>query len=381
MDNQNQTGRLPTSVRALLGKALPTTNGETGILALGESHAHSEHIEYIRTNLKKLKNRYRVGTIGIEDSIYLNVFFRAYAENKLPVAHEHARQYIKEISRAHSNDRFHPNRDAVIDLAIDAIDQGIKVVAFDCRLSLTDQTKAMEHWETVFSKRLETFMANHPSLWEGRTDARQALREDAALRKRFFEEQFSVQGETYFWMISEATSLMNQFPDYADYIANMQKLLLALILDNNESQLFSSDFISALFFRACAIPNQNAVTISGLSHIERRAKSDGVIDGKFADHLGDITLAGTANLRVTAAVLAGAGMYQDLTSSRDGHSAIQSSDVAPIQGIIIPAGQRFTLKRPRLEERLKLTIEKNCSIGKIISDLQQPWEQSPMHTR
>ena len=363
---------MPHSLRRFLRTALPMHGDTSHVLALGEYHDEVEHIEYLREKLPYLKNRHRLGVIGIEGHMILNVFFQAYQEGLLGNNRTEIRAYLAAVMDGFCSDPAIQNRYAFIDLAMDAMDAGIKVVAFDSRVPLDYEENTFTHWAEQFKQRALEFSAQR-GIASGQT-FQNAMRTDAELRKQFFAEQMPSRGEHIFWAIHEAQAWMQAHPSLASTISCMRQLQGVY---NSAYHNANPDFTSALIFRACCPRNQNAITISGIAHIARATNNAVLLDGHFADHLGRIALPDSPAPGVTASIIGGVGMLkksaamtrhvtQDIGSTRLGK---------PLEGFVIPYGFKIKLPRPERNTHIGgLTVTSEDNIAGLVSYLQQPWD-------
>ncbi|MBX9726666.1 MAG: hypothetical protein K2X09_05315 [Rickettsiales bacterium] len=168
---------MPAAFAEFLGSALPMDGGRH-TLALGENHTAPEHLQWLKQHLPELKATYGITTIGIETTTDLNPLFWAYQDKSLERAlggdHEKAHQYVETMTVIMAaKPAFRETEKARAQLLMDAMDKGIRVVAYDSRdlcvadLDFQDEVRKFDTYEAKqVNKTPEAF--------------RESLRTDAA---------------------------------------------------------------------------------------------------------------------------------------------------------------------------------------------------------
>ena len=296
-----QNTPMSPEIKAFVDKVMPKGRGRH-VLALGEKHDEKDHTDYFNTHLSTLIHDHDLGTIGLEIRTYSNVFFWAYQDGtleKMLGSKENARQYLRQVFSSYTGEY----KDAFIrkgELAIAALDQGVRVVGFDCRGSICND------FSTIADKK-----------WR--------LSEEDKLKMRTDKDSFPNYTRTSAWMHTEVAELCRVNPVYRERIDRMERLVKL-----GQKKKIGYDALSAIVMDVAAAPDKNIVTFSGDRHVDARGDvhDHGDIEkihGTFPDHirwLGHADSTGffendtTAVPEVQTAIFAGNGWLPKMLEQR-----------------------------------------------------------------
>jgi hypothetical protein len=255
----------PPSLDKFLDTALPRQFGNH-TLAIGDDHTITQHFDYLRHHLPSLKMDHNLGMIGLECSFYLNVFLWAYQDGKLPVKKsEEIRDYMRTVFEADTRPKFKNWASASADLAMAAIDSGVRVFTYDARNNLFGAAGSRHDLISYRPDWFGGWLRHSPVHDQPIETVKQKLREDSALRESFFDAAGHnpfLDSQASEWMIGEVHQLLHDHPEY------MRRFrVLEDIRDEAKKREFPKDAIHAILFDAARIPGHNSIAISGTAHI------------------------------------------------------------------------------------------------------------------
>ncbi len=300
---------------AFLRKALPK-GGRGHMLVLGESHDQHAHIDFLCTHLATLQQEHHLGTIGLERSPFFNVFFWAYQDGTLTqeLGSKHAaREYLTAMFQAYGDSDFSHNFIAQARLTIAALDEGLRVTAYDGR-------KRLEDFKSGWVSRLNALdkgVKMQANAMKTTTQAiYQTIRFDPKKRETCFIDDKIFR---FPLMLREIDHWLNKKPEYQTRLANMEKIITL-----GQEKKIGADAISAALLNATADATKNTLSIVGANHIDGMGRKDPFnnIQGTLPHHLqemvknpldfGAMEAEARPAPKVTAAILAGTGMATDL---------------------------------------------------------------------
>ncbi|MFN8992450.1 MAG: hypothetical protein ACK5X3_02085 [Pseudomonadota bacterium] len=244
--------KIPPALKAYMKQALPGGADEPHVLALGEDHLQTDHLEFLTHHLPELKAEHRLGAIGVELAPFMDVFLWAYQDGRLPVEKGQESTYLRSMVLAHYDYAFKHNGRAKAVLAGAALDKGIQVTHFDTRYLLEDLAK--RYSEDLAS--LDREIVAHPSLV-------------AHYRMGNYGQGNGTlnEYEQFPFLLREVQILLKENPNYKRRLDNIEAVILAARQLAKEGKEIGSDALSAALFKASMPEDKNALTISGYQHI------------------------------------------------------------------------------------------------------------------
>lgn len=362
---------MSSSIQTFLDQALPHDSG-AHILAIGEDHRDKSHISWLKLHLQRLKNRHNVATIGIELPTYYNVFLWAYQDGTLTRhfgSQAAARDYMIQVIGAITD--FVSLKDTT-ELLLDAMDSGIRVVAYDSRFTM-DALKS--------SAIANASEKDAPFLTEFAKGENAPDRRDLAYNHDHQSRLADNAQYKTLWQLGEVAWLLKQQQSYCslfDKISRLQQLGLSKI----RKYKLSSDGLSAVLFHVLKTTDGNCITIGGLGHVSGiylpQATPINSIHGSFGHHLFTVGahLEPQRQHKVTASVIATTARLRNCEVALSDMLKISPRPVIagePIAAIDIAAGLDQPIKSIALPAHSELPITEvfqlNLSTGQQLKDL------------
>lgn len=284
----------PESFQELFDRALPGTQGNH-VLTLGEYHRQTPHLSYLRENLPALVRDHRLGTLGLEMQPFMNVFFWAYRDGSMAQAlgsQEAARDYLRTLFRLVEGHETQTATDRA-DLVIAALDQGVRIVAYDTRYRWTSW------WNKSAPGRAELDQVLS-------SEQKQAMRTQPAIALKILEE---VPAYKQSWVVHEAAYWMDRHPSYRKTVNGIEQLSVL-----GDRKGLDSDAISSLVLNAGADITRNTIAIIGMGHMigAQHTMGNETIAGLYPEFLSRQKSRGIAAPRVTKALVAGTAVANEI---------------------------------------------------------------------
>ncbi len=253
----------PTA-KKLFRAALPAKEGGH-ILALREYHDAYEHLQLLTNNIKTLKRDHRVGVIGFESAIFMNLFEWAYRDGKLAATPEEAQQQMEDVYQAYARLDFIKNLYGRSNLSIAAHKNGMDIFHFDGRqLPLMERLKTASP-ELINDFQQKGFDATTPY---AKIVTGYATDPDQSVFKMY-------------WLLLKAKKLYDENPEYRTKLDAIESTITTLLSKN-----IPIDVISANIMAQYASKTNNAISISGTYHLggfkSERDRLQGIFDEGLA---------------------------------------------------------------------------------------------------
>ncbi len=262
--NKNAAPEMPPAFKEFFDKALPKDGGYHTVV-LGEAHVSAEHLSWLITQLPELKHR-GITTIGIEKPPWFNLFLWAYQDGTLERvlgSHSLAKNYVHAacLASVRKDDMLDCsiNADALANLLIQAMDAGIRIVAYDGRATLgvtqNNWDKEIAEWNHHIENNSENQrISKETTLHKLRTNP------DKLLNIARSHIDISLP-----WLTSEVKWLGKQHPEYNKKLTTLEHLVTIGHQKIGVGKL-TSDALSATIFHAMAADGHR-LTIGGAGHI------------------------------------------------------------------------------------------------------------------
>jgi hypothetical protein len=353
------------SIKAFFDKALPKGKGGH-VLALGEAHTDHRHITYLHQHMDALVHAHGLGTIGVEMPAFMNVLFWAYQDGTLEKqcgSKAAARTYFCQLMSGWCDKEHQYNTQEKADLLMQAMDSGVRVVAFDSR-DMFAKAKKDYPLRSMYEEEeeIDGVAISYPMQREQEPLVRQQLIQH--LGKRRMPAHL---------LVHEIYTLLRDCSDYSWRLDHMEDLI-----QRGRKKDIGSDAISAALFSAAQDTTKNALTISGIDHIATAGGDDRLrserIHGTFPHHIrwiGDSD-AFAQPLQVTRAVLA--GVAEAKMAEKDYRAAIRyhyqsyNLDAPTLASRFVAGRASSTYTRSRFEEPDQLVNFETDAV----TDLPQP---------
>lgn len=333
---------LAPAIQEFLNDALPNDGG-AHTLVVGENHTHPEHLTWLQHN--PINAKHRIGTIGVEHSPYMNVLFWAYQDGTLEQwfgSKDSAQAYVSKALIGVTKPEFHAAEQARIPFILDALDNGIRVVAYDSRHLLA----------------LDRFLCNNTL---NELQSPKALLENKNLAEDI-ASQYDLKSS-----LESVVQLLDYKPEYRERLNTLE----SLIKEGNKKGI-GSDAISACVLDAMAAPNRNRIAIIGYGHLDGVGDKKRKVHGTFGQHLFAVGQPAEAQRphKVTQAIMAAVVPHNQFYDRREslvmtpGQHFIAAGDIHLVNldhGTIQPF-PKLSLQHPRVktpEEALGSTAHVN----------------------
>ncbi len=329
-------------------------------MLVGAETDHNQTVvsQYLTDHISELRDDFDLGTIGMEQPPFMNVFLWAYEDRnkgiKLPVPKEKMAQYVRTMYECNVHHQK-LGMEAKANLAMAAIDHGVEVVDFD--------TRQLLEWRLNAAKKvipwLERAFAQHGSLF-----SREQMRLNSKLVERMQEvvtrnaamgfplDETSCNRDhpaplLNSFVTMEAKALLDANPQYQRRLENLEAVAEAAqrTYPYRGGQVQTQDAFSAALLVYAAKPGHNILSISGSGHIKGFiAPKDPAVQGTFSRHIRRMGLPGMTALLTTekdfASQLAWRERYFELTDKkpwveqfrRQGHPGLITPAVAIFDG-------------------------------------------------
>ncbi len=283
--------------RDAITHALPNDAKRVHILALGEMHNVKNHHALLREALSDLIKQHNLGTIGFEAPYYFNLFFNRYAKicSEHPLDSEivkKERDYLRDLIVYDCDDKNTAARAEAAKWITDAIEKGLRVVAFDTR-DFIHKNKLGWLIEPLKEEAQQggiSLEALQEEIRYNRTEREAVLKRAVSYQKNAHAELFKTRPELEagfekaiftLWASNEAENVIEADHDNTLFTTTER------LIEEGKKRGICHDALSAGLLRASAVPAKNIITISGAAHLwgDDDRKS---VNGTFHHHLAAI---------------------------------------------------------------------------------------------
>lgn len=239
------------------------------VLVLGEMHPEPEHLRWLTEHLRELKAEHNLGSIHLESGPYKEMFLWAYRDGKLPVGTDRAaaRNYLQHTFGRMTG--YPESCEALVDLCMAAIDEGIAVQCYDSRETLHSMTKRYLTDINTVQKRAK----DDPDYDRGLSNLGSSVYQSLDTR-----EQKAL-------AVLHAHYLYNTYPEYKTRLDNVEAVIDAQQSMRKNCQPLGYDATSAQIAVATMAPHKNVIGIIGASHLIGYHDNALRSDATFSEHV------------------------------------------------------------------------------------------------
>jgi hypothetical protein len=290
------------AIAEFLSSALPQQGSQEHVLALGEQHHQPDYAASLRKLLPELKRDHRLGTLGMEIQPWFAPFLWAYQDGSLAQrfgSREAARRYVIAVNNARPiNDIRHFDLSQQMELALDAMDQGIHVACFDSRRTLEQRQEEYAKGSKTYEKDLAALATKQ------RRSVDQVLRETDRDPTVLFQSSSNSDACRRGWMHRQVEMLHHLNAGYQPRLDTLEHLI-----EVGRERNLTTDPLNALLLDAQMKPGMHCVALNGIGHLDGKGGFQGSFGmhhtGTMPDHLALLAQEGRPAPKVTSAVIAG----------------------------------------------------------------------------